>query len=54
MNLSGEIAGLAKPLAAIGARLRLLSDHVHRRFFTLLPEAHQLEDEQEPELEAAQ
>jgi len=52
VNLSGEVSGLSKPLTAIGARLRLLSDHVHRRFFTLLPEAHQLEDEQE--LEAAQ
>ncbi len=52
VNLSGEVSGLSKPLTAIGARLRLLSDHVHSRFFTLLPEAHQLEDEQE--LEAAQ
>ncbi len=52
VNLSGETTGLAQPLAAIAARLRLLSDHVHRRFFTLLPEAHQLEDELE--LEAAQ
>ncbi|GLR67389.1 hypothetical protein GCM10010909_20700 [Acidocella aquatica] len=52
VNLSGETTGLAKPLAAIAARLRLLSDHVHRRFFSLLPEAHQLEDELE--LEAAQ
>ncbi|WP_291422569.1 circularly permuted type 2 ATP-grasp protein [Acidocella sp.] len=52
VNLSGETIGLAKPLAAIAARLRLISDHVHRRFFSLLPEAHQLEDELE--LEAAQ
>jgi hypothetical protein len=27
--------------------LRLLSDRVQRRFFTLLPEAHQLDDEEE-------
>jgi len=52
VNLAGRPGGLAAPLAAIAARLRLLSDRVHRRFFTLLPEAHQL-DEQE-ELEAAQ
>jgi uncharacterized circularly permuted ATP-grasp superfamily protein/uncharacterized alpha-E superfamily protein len=52
VNLAGTASNLSVPLATIGARLRLLSDRVHRRFFTLLPEAHQLEDEEE--LEAAQ
>jgi uncharacterized alpha-E superfamily protein len=37
----------ATPLTTVAARLRLLSDRVQRRFFTLLPEAHQLEDEEE-------
>jgi uncharacterized circularly permuted ATP-grasp superfamily protein/uncharacterized alpha-E superfamily protein len=46
-NLAGRAADLSTPLAAIAARLRLLSDRVQRRFFTLLPEAHQLEDEEE-------
>jgi len=50
VNLAGSTNGLMKPLGAIGARLRLLSDRVHRRFFTLLPEAHQLEDEEELEV----
>jgi hypothetical protein len=36
-------------LSSIGTRLRQLSDRVHRRFFTLLPEAHQLEDGEELE-----
>jgi uncharacterized circularly permuted ATP-grasp superfamily protein/uncharacterized alpha-E superfamily protein len=49
VNLAGVTSGLKAPLSAIGARLRLLSDRVHRRFFTLLPEAHQLEDEEELE-----
>jgi len=40
VDLTGRLRGIA-------ARLRLLSDRVHRRFFTLLPEAHQLEDEEE-------
>jgi uncharacterized alpha-E superfamily protein len=52
VNLAGGTGDLQKPLGAIGARLRLLSDRVHRRFFTLLPEAHQLDDEEE--LEQAQ
>jgi uncharacterized alpha-E superfamily protein len=52
VNLAGRAADLQAPLRAVGARLRLLSDRVHRRFFTLLPEAHQLDDEEE--LEAAQ
>ena len=52
VNLAGQASDLAKPLSGIAARLRTLSDRVHRRFFTLLPEAHQLDDEEE--LEAAQ
>jgi uncharacterized circularly permuted ATP-grasp superfamily protein/uncharacterized alpha-E superfamily protein len=51
VNLAGATSDLNAPLSGIGVRLRLLSDRVHRRFFTLLPEAHQLEDEEE--LEAA-
>jgi uncharacterized circularly permuted ATP-grasp superfamily protein/uncharacterized alpha-E superfamily protein len=47
VNLANRAADLATPLATIAARLRLLSDRVQRRFFTLLPEAHQLEDEEE-------
>jgi uncharacterized circularly permuted ATP-grasp superfamily protein/uncharacterized alpha-E superfamily protein len=45
--LAGRAADLTTPLTAIAARLRLLSDRVQRRFFTQLPEAHQLEDEEE-------
>ena len=52
VNLAGATSELKPPLEDIGARLRQLSDRVHRRFFTLLPEAHQLEDDEE--LEAAQ
>ncbi len=51
-NLAGTATGLRAPLVHAGAKLRLLSDRVHRRFFTLLPEAHTLEDEEI--LEAAQ
>lgn len=51
-NLADRTSDLTAPLGAIAARLRLLSDRVHRRFFTLLPEAHQLDDDEE--LEAAQ
>ena len=47
INLAGEPHDLTRPLTAIAARLRLLSDRVQRRFFTLLPEAHQLDDEEE-------
>jgi uncharacterized circularly permuted ATP-grasp superfamily protein/uncharacterized alpha-E superfamily protein len=43
--LAGRSGDLARPLGSIAARLRILSDRVQRRFFTLLPEAHQLEDE---------
>jgi uncharacterized alpha-E superfamily protein len=53
VKLAGATSDLSVPLAAIAARLRVLSDRVHRRFFTLLPEAHQLEDEEEV-AEAAQ
>lgn len=52
LALADQTTGLAAPLAGIAAKLRQLSDNVHRRFFTLLPEAHQLDDENE--LEAAQ
>jgi len=46
-TLAARAVDLSTPLTAIAARLRLLSDRVQRRFFTLLPEAHQLEDEEE-------
>jgi uncharacterized alpha-E superfamily protein len=46
-SLASRTTDLATPLANIAARLRLLSDRVQRRFFTLLPEAHQLDDEEE-------
>ncbi|HQT47048.1 MAG TPA: circularly permuted type 2 ATP-grasp protein [Acidocella sp.] len=52
VNLVGRATDLAAPLSATGARLRLLSDRLHNRFFTLLPEAHQLDDDEQ--LEAAQ
>ncbi len=51
--LAGTSSELSRPLAAIAARLRVLSDRVQRRFFTLLPEPHQLDDEEEV-AEAAQ
>ena len=47
VHLAASTTDLAKPLANIAARLRLLSDRVQRRFFTLLPEAHQLDEEEE-------
>jgi uncharacterized alpha-E superfamily protein len=43
-NLAGLPNALHETLTTTGAKLRLLSDRVHRRFFTLLPEAHTLED----------
>jgi uncharacterized circularly permuted ATP-grasp superfamily protein/uncharacterized alpha-E superfamily protein len=46
-QLAGVPGDLTGRLRGIAGRLRLLSDRVHRRFFTLLPEAHQLEDEEE-------
>jgi uncharacterized circularly permuted ATP-grasp superfamily protein/uncharacterized alpha-E superfamily protein len=52
VELSGSVAGMRPALGAIAAKLRLLSDRVHRRFFTLLPEAHSLEDDEI--MEAAQ
>ena len=51
-NLAGTITGLRPALSAAAAKLRLLSDRVHLRFFTLLPEAHTLDDGEI--LEAAQ
>ncbi len=51
-NLTGTATGLRAPLIQAGAKLRLLSDRVHRRFFALLPEAHALEEDEI--LEAAQ
>jgi uncharacterized alpha-E superfamily protein len=53
VNLADRSTELSRPLESIAARLRILSDRVHRRFFTLLPEAHQLDDEEEV-AEAAQ
>jgi len=53
VNLAGRVTELSRPLGGIAARLRILSDRVHRRFFTLLPEAHQLDDEEDV-AEAAQ
>ncbi len=47
IDLAGYTADLSTPLANIAARLRLLSDRVQRRFFTLLPEAHRLDDDEE-------
>jgi uncharacterized circularly permuted ATP-grasp superfamily protein/uncharacterized alpha-E superfamily protein len=44
--LTGRATDLSRPLAGIAARLRILSDRVQRRFFTLLPEAHQLEEDE--------
>jgi uncharacterized circularly permuted ATP-grasp superfamily protein/uncharacterized alpha-E superfamily protein len=52
VNLAGTVSGLRPALSGIAGKLRMLSDRVHRRFFTLLPEAHTLEDNEI--LEAAQ
>jgi uncharacterized alpha-E superfamily protein len=52
VNLAGTVSGLRPALSGIASKLRMLSDRVHRRFFTLLPEAHTLEDNEI--LEAAQ
>jgi uncharacterized alpha-E superfamily protein len=46
-TLAARATELSTPLATVAARLRLLSDRVQRRFFTLLPEAHQLDDEED-------
>ncbi len=43
-NLVGVASDLREPLREIAAKLRLLSDRMHRRFFALLPEAHALEE----------
>lgn len=45
-NLAGSGVGLHAGLSRIAASLRHLSDRVQRRFFTLLPEAYTLEDDQ--------
>ncbi|MDE2240811.1 MAG: alpha-E domain-containing protein, partial [Rhodospirillales bacterium] len=45
-NLAGNPSALHATLSDIAARLRQLSDRVHRRFFTLLPEAHTLEEDE--------
>ena len=46
LNLAGQAAGFYQPLCAIASRLRLLSNRVQRRFFTLLPEPHQLDEDE--------
>ncbi|WP_297367225.1 circularly permuted type 2 ATP-grasp protein [Acidocella sp.] len=46
LNLAGQVRGLTPALASVAARLRTLSDRVHHRFFTLLPEAHALDDDE--------
>ena len=51
-NLAGDASALNPALSGIAAKLRQLSDRVQRRFFTLLPEAHTLEEGEI--LEAAQ
>ena len=43
-NLVGVASNLGKPLREAAAKLRLLSDRMHRRFVALLPEAHSLEE----------
>ena len=52
VNLADTVSGLRPALNGIAAKLRLLSNRVHDRFFTLLPEAHTLEEDEI--LEAAQ
>jgi uncharacterized alpha-E superfamily protein len=52
LDLASSGGSLRSRLSAIAARLRQISDRVQRRFFTLLPEAHTLEDNEV--LEAAQ
>ncbi|MDE1895992.1 MAG: circularly permuted type 2 ATP-grasp protein [Rhodospirillales bacterium] len=51
-NLAGDTVALNTTLSGAAAKLRQLSDRVQRRFFTLLPEAHTLEEGEI--LEAAQ
>ncbi len=50
MDLAGADTALPPALAAIVTDLRQLSQRVQRRFFALLPEAHQLEDDEELEV----
>jgi uncharacterized circularly permuted ATP-grasp superfamily protein/uncharacterized alpha-E superfamily protein len=45
-NLTGNAIALNATLSGIVVKLRQLSDRVHRRFFTLLPEAHMLEEDE--------
>jgi uncharacterized alpha-E superfamily protein len=45
-NLAGIASGLRAPLTQAAATLRQLSDRVQRRFFTLLPNAHALEEDE--------
>ncbi len=52
LNLAGQVRQLRAPLNGVATSLRALSDRVHHRFFTLLPEAHALDDDEL--LEAAQ
>jgi uncharacterized alpha-E superfamily protein len=52
VNLAGQVRDIKPTLVGVSAKLRVLSDRVHRRFFTLLPEAHTLDDDEL--LEAAQ
>ena len=52
VNLAGIAGGLRPALSGVAGKLRMLSDRVHRRFFTLLPEAHTLDEDEV--LEAAQ
>ncbi len=52
INLAGDATALSATLSNAAAKLRQLSDRVQRRFFTLLPEAHTLEEGEI--LEAAQ
>ena len=46
INLAGRGSDFHRPLCAVAQRLRILSNRVQRRFFTLLPEAHQLNEEE--------
>ena len=52
INLAGRGSDFYRPLCAVAQRLRILSNRVQRRFFTLLPEAHQLNEEEAAEAEA--
>ncbi|CAB4243797.1 conserved protein of unknown function [Methylacidimicrobium sp. AP8] len=45
-NLVGAASNLGEPLREVAAKLRLLSDRMHRRFFALLPEPRSLEEDE--------